>query len=57
MNYLTPPILGDKVYGKASKRLYLHAYSLEITIPGGIRKTFIAPVPSAFNEYFAKISL
>jgi 23S rRNA pseudouridine1911/1915/1917 synthase len=57
MNYLNTPILGDKVYGKPAKRLYLHAYSLEITIPSGNRQTFIAPVPSDFNEFFAKISL
>ncbi len=50
--YLNCPILGDKVYGDGKyNRLYLHAYSLEITIPGkenGERKTFSAKVPEDF---------
>ena len=57
MGYLNTPILGDKVYGQPAKRLYLHAYSLEITIPSGSRQTFTAPVPSDFNDYFPNISL
>lgn len=57
MTYVNTPILGDKVYGKSAKRLYLHAFSLEITIPGGSRQTFTAPVPSEFNEFFPSISL
>lgn len=57
MGYLNTPILGDKIYGKAAKRLYLHAASLEITIPNGIRQTFTAPIPAEFKEYFPKISL
>lgn len=38
-----------------ARRLYLHAYSLEITIPGptgGERRTFTAPLPPAFTELF-----
>lgn len=54
MQYIGTPILGDKVYGKEADRLYLHATSLEITIPGGERKTFHAPVPSAFVEHFSE---
>lgn len=59
MDYINTPVLGDRVYGKgkAADRLYLHAYSLEITIPGGERKTFIAPVPDEFKKYFPNISL
>ena len=57
MKYIDTPILGDKVYGKAADRLFLHAYSLEITIPNGNRQTFIAPIPEEFKEYFPKISL
>ena len=62
MHYLGTPILGDRVYGKDTKshkesdRLYLHAQSLEITIPNpddengpNIRKTFTSPVPPDFT--------
>lgn len=52
MQYIKTPILGDKVYGRPSSRLFLHAYSLEITILGGERKTFYVPLPDAFFEYF-----
>jgi len=52
MKYIGTPIRGDKVYGKASDRLYLHAFSLEITIPSGNRTTFTAPVPSEFTDQF-----
>ncbi len=48
MAYLGTPIHGDRVYGKAADRLYLHAASLEITIPEGQRKIFEAAVPEEF---------
>ena len=57
MKYINTPILGDKVYGKPSSRLYLHAYSLEITIPNGDRQTFTAPIPTEFKELFPKADL
>lgn len=57
MNYLNTPILGDKVYGKTANRMYLHAASLEITIPNGTRKIFTASIPVEFNKYFSKILL
>lgn len=46
------PIVGDPLYGSGQHgdRLYLHALSLEITIPGGERKTFTAPLPKEFEE-------
>lgn len=49
MAYLHTPIKGDRVYGKASDRLYLHAKSLEITIPNSERKVFEAPLPPEFT--------
>lgn len=49
MQYLGTPIYGDRVYGKSADRLYLHAAALEITIPGGQRKIFEAPVPPEFT--------
>jgi 23S rRNA-/tRNA-specific pseudouridylate synthase len=52
MKYLGTPILGDKLYGKPANRLYLHAYSLEITILGGERRTFTAPIPSDLTKLF-----
>ena len=47
--YMKHPIVGDELYGGSSaNRLYLHASTLEITIPGGIRKKFEAPLPKEF---------
>lgn len=57
MAYINTPILGDKVYGKPADRLYLHAASLEITIPGGDRRTFEAPVPNDLTDFFPGVSL
>lgn len=48
MHYLNTPIHGDRVYGKPSDRLYLHAHSLEITVPTSSRQVFVAPVPQEF---------
>lgn len=49
MHYLNHPIVGDVFYeGRAADRLYLHATSLEITLPNKERQTFTAPVPEAF---------
>ncbi len=50
MTYLGHPIVGDRLYGKVADRLYLHATSLEITIPGGHRRVFSSPVPKEFSE-------
>jgi 23S rRNA-/tRNA-specific pseudouridylate synthase len=55
MQYLGTPIHGDRVYGKAADRLYLHAQSLEITIPDGERMTFTAPLPKEFTDFFEKL--
>lgn len=49
MSYLNTPIHGDRVYGKAADRLYLHAHTLEITIPHGDRQTFTVPIPDSFK--------
>jgi 23S rRNA pseudouridine1911/1915/1917 synthase len=54
MAYLNTPILGDRVYGVAADRLYLHAWQLEITIPTSDRRTFTAPVPAEFIAKFTK---
>ena len=56
MKHLGAPILGDLVYGKkTASRLFLHAKSLELTIPspaGGIRKTFYSNIPPEFIKIF-----
>lgn len=52
--YLGTPILGDSVYGKESAdRMYLHAESLEITLPGGNRQLFSTPIPPEFSKQVA----
>jgi 23S rRNA pseudouridine1911/1915/1917 synthase len=48
--YQKHPIVGDKLYaGPEADRMYLHAHKLEITLPGGETKTFVAPVPPEFK--------
>ena len=54
MQYIKTPIHGDRVYGRAADRLYLHAQELEITIPIGERRTFSAPTPPEFEQFFTK---
>lgn len=52
MQYLHAPIVGDRVYGGISAdRLYLHAKSLEVTLPGGDRRIFSVDVPPEFAQY------
>lgn len=51
LEHLGHPILGDTYYGgKAADRLFLHAHSLELTLPSRERKTFTVPVPADFKE-------
>ena len=56
MAHIGTPILGDTVYntkGTKTDRMYLHAQSLEITIPGkehGERKIFTAELPEDFKN-------
>lgn len=52
LNYINHPIVGDEMYGgEKSDRIYLHAESLEINIPKGIRKIFNSKLPKEFlNE-------
>ena len=56
LEYLGTPIAGDEVYGGGNQlssgpigRLALHARSLEITLPGGRRQTFVADPPADFQ--------
>lgn len=51
MHQLEHPIVGDTLYdGKLADRMYLHAKSLEITLPSRERRTFEAPVPPEFAK-------
>jgi 23S rRNA pseudouridine1911/1915/1917 synthase len=55
MKQVGHPIVGDLVYGgEPTKRLYLHALSLEITLPNRERVTFEAPMPSEFNTFITR---
>lgn len=47
------PIIGDPLYGKGEygDRLYLHALSLELTLPSRERRVFTAPLPEEFAAY------
>lgn len=57
MQYINTPIIGDKIYGKSGERLFLHAYSLEITIPGSKRLEFIAPLPDDMLIQFSGVKI
>lgn len=49
--HLKHPIVGDTLYGgKTADRLYLHAASLEITLPNKKRQVFTVDTPKEFKE-------
>lgn len=51
LNQLKHPIVGDLFYnGETASRLFLHAYSLEITLPNKTRQVFVSKLPVVFNE-------
>lgn len=57
LQHLGTPILGDPVYSRSkAERLFLHAYNLEISIPGDsdhlTRRIFTAPLPESFRQQF-----
>ena len=56
LRHVGTPITSDSMYGAPDTRLFLHAYSLEITIAPGDRRTFIASVPREFIELFPEAS-
>jgi 23S rRNA pseudouridine1911/1915/1917 synthase len=54
LNQIGHPIAGDTLYGgPAADRLFLHAASLEITLPSKVRKVFESPLPPVFKELVA----
>jgi 23S rRNA pseudouridine1911/1915/1917 synthase len=51
LSHLKHPIVGDNLYGgKPADRMYLHAFSLELTLPNHERKVFDAPLPPEFAK-------
>lgn len=55
LQFLHTPIVGDRIYGQSNTRLYLHAYTLEITTALGKRQIFTAPIPNSFQQYFPEV--
>lgn len=55
--YINCPIVGDRLYNSESNaaRLFLHAKTLEITIPPDNHKTFTSPLPSIFAAEFPEL--
>lgn len=54
LHYLGCPIVGDDLYGKPEPRLgrmFLHAASLELTLPTRERKVFTAPLPTDLQQF------
>lgn len=54
MEYLGHPIVGDPIYGTENKklnRMFLHAHTLELTLPSRERKVFTAPLPPELQNY------
>jgi 23S rRNA pseudouridine1911/1915/1917 synthase len=51
LKQLRHPIVGDSLYGgEPAERLFLHAETLEITLPNRERKVFTAPLPGEFLD-------
>lgn len=48
--HIKHPIVGDKVYGKKDKRMYLHAAALELTLPNNEHHIFTSKLPDEFSE-------
>lgn len=58
MAHLGHPIVGDAVYGQpnaALGRFFLHAASLELTLPSGQRRTFAAAMPKELQHYLENL--
>ncbi len=48
--YIGHPVSGDNIYGHSGPRMFLHAASLTLDLPGGKKSCFTAPLPEQFNE-------
>lgn len=59
MRYIGTPIVGDELYGSPNKmlgRMFLHAASLELTLPSRERKVFEAPLPPKLQQYLKTLA-
>jgi len=62
MKYIGHPIAGDKKYGfkdqmpKGLKRIFLHAYSIEFSLPNKKRKKIIADLPKDLKSVIKNLS-
>jgi len=59
MAYLDHPIVGDPLYGTENKqlgRMFLHAFTLELTLPSRERKIFTAPLPDDLAAFLTTLS-
>ena len=54
LSYIGHPIVGDHLYGRSGEHLYLHAISLELTLPTAGRRVFRVDLPSYFNDFMRK---
>lgn len=51
LKYIKHPIVGDTFYeGRPASRLYLHAHTLELTLPSRERRIFTSAVPNEFYK-------
>jgi 23S rRNA pseudouridine1911/1915/1917 synthase len=48
--YIGHPLVGDHVYGHEAPNMYLHAQSLELTLPNSQRRVFTVEPPKDFQE-------
>lgn len=55
MAYLNTPILGDRIYGHESDRLYLHANTVQIILLNGKKHIFESKLPDSFTSKFPKL--
>jgi len=56
------PVVGDKIYGKKRKinglnRQFLHAYSIEFTLPSGRRRKFKSELPEDLKSFLNKLAI
>lgn len=49
--YIGHPVVGDPIYGRGGTKMLLHARKLELSLPGGQRKVFSAPIPQPFKDF------
>lgn len=53
LSYIGHPIVGDHLYGHSGEHLYLHAISLELTLPKAGRRVFRADLPDYFSDFMS----